>query len=129
MGVTNEICPNERNEDPQCATNPLPENHTGFDTEIQPANIVAFMAFMRFLNQPTPACGVTGQPDCSPSVVNGRKLFQAVGCSGCHTPLLTSGLSPTEALNQKEVKLFSDLALHHMGFGLADNIIQAGAGP
>src|SRR5207237_8742965 len=32
-------------------------------------------------------------------------------------------------LNQKEVKLFSDLALHHMGFGLADNIIQGGAGP
>ena len=129
MGVTNEIFPNEREEDPKCATNPLAENHTDFDNGNGPADIVAFMGFMRFLDQPQPACGVTGQPACSASVDNGRTLFQTIGCAGCHTPSLTTGLSPIDALNQKQVNLFSDLALHHMGSGLADNIIQGGAGP
>ena len=128
IGVTNELFQTERSEDPKCATNPLPENQTGFGPDGGPANIVAFMAFMRFMDQPTPACGVTGQPPCSASVVNGRGLFESIGCSGCHTPALPTGLSSTEALNQKQANLFSDLALHHMGFGLADFIIQGNAG-
>ncbi len=129
MGVTNELFPTERTEDPKCATNKLPENHTGFDMDNEPDNIVAFMAFMRFMDQPTPACGVTGQPACSPSVVNGRKQFESIGCSGCHTPSLTTGFSITDALDHKQANLFSDLALHHMGYGLADHIIQGAAGP
>ena len=114
IGVTNELFPTERSEDPKCATNHLPEDHTGFDMENEPANIVAFMAFMRFMDQPTPACGTTGQP-CSQSVVNGQALFESIGCSGCHTPSLTTGLSVTDALNHQQANLFSDLALHHMG--------------
>ena len=129
MGITNEIFPNEREEDSKCSTNALAENRTGFDNENEPADIVAFMGFMRFLDQPTPACGVPGQPACSPSIDNGRKLFGMVGCAACHTPSLTTGLSPVEALNQKQVNLFSDLAVHHMGFGLADQITQGDAGP
>jgi len=129
MGVTNEFFPNERSEDPKCATNPLPENRTGFGAETEPSNLVAFMTFVRFMDQPTPACGTAGQPTCSPSVVNGRALFEWIGCSGCHTPSLPTGLSYTDALNQKQAKLFSDLALHHMGSGLADDIIQGKAGP
>ena len=129
MGITNEIFPNEREEDPKCATNALAENHTGFDNDNEPADIVAFMGFMRFLDQPAPACGVSGQPACSPSINNGRKLFDMIGCASCHTPSLRTGLSPIEALNQKEANLFSDLAVHHMGSGLADNVTQGDAGP
>jgi len=33
------------------------------------------------------------------------------------------------ALNQQPANLFSDLAVHHMGSGLADQIIQGSAGP
>src|ERR1043166_5844886 len=57
MGITNENFPNEREEDPKCAANPLAENHTGFDDGNSPADIVAFMGFMRFLDQPKPSCG------------------------------------------------------------------------
>src|SRR6266436_3132683 len=65
MGVTNEAFPNEREEDPACATNNLAEDSTGFaDNKV--SDLVAFTAFMRFLDQPTPAaCGVGGQPACS----------------------------------------------------------------
>jgi CxxC motif-containing protein (DUF1111 family) len=129
MGITNELFPNEREEAPKCATNALAENHTDFDNGANAADIVAFMGFMRFLEQPTPACGISGEPKCSPSIDNGRQLFETIGCAGCHTPSLKTGLSPIDALNQKQVNLFSDLAVHHMGSGLADNVTQGDAGP
>jgi CxxC motif-containing protein (DUF1111 family) len=128
MGITNELFPNEREEDAKCATNPLAENSTGFDTG-DPADIISFMSFMRFLDQPAPACGTAGQPACSPSIDNGRKLFNTIGCALCHTPSLMTGLSPIDALNQTQVNLFSDIAVHHMGPGLADHITQGTAGP
>jgi CxxC motif-containing protein (DUF1111 family) len=56
-------------------------------------------------------------------------MFNIVGCALCHTPSLTTGFSPVAALNQKHANLFSDLALHNMGSGLADNVSQGGAGP
>ena len=128
MGVTSEAFPNEREEDPKCATNRLAENHTDFENGYGPADIVAFMGVMRFLDQPTPACGASGPP-CSPSINNGRELFNKIGCATCHTPSLPTGLSPIAALNQKQANLFSDLAVHNMGIGLADNVSQGNAGP
>ncbi len=129
MGVTNELFPTEREETPSCATNALSEDRTSFDTGNTPSDLVAFMAFMRFLDQPTPACGVPGEPACSNSVNNGRTVFAKVGCAACHTPSLTTGLSTYAALNQKQANLFSDLSVHHMGQGLEDNVSQGTAGP
>jgi CxxC motif-containing protein (DUF1111 family) len=40
-----------------------------------------------------------------------------------------TGRSSVDALSEKRVHLFSDLAVHHMGAGLADNITQGSAGP
>jgi CxxC motif-containing protein (DUF1111 family) len=129
MGVTNENFPTEREENPACATNQLMEDDTGFNSGNSPSDIVAFTAFMRLLDQPAPACGVTGQPACSNSVNNGRAVFVKTGCAACHTASLTTGLSTMAALNQKQANLFSDLAVHHLGQGLADNITQGSAGP
>src|SRR5262249_22610393 len=44
-------------------------------------------------------------------------------------PSLQTGLASVAALNQKTVNLFSDLAVHHMGAGLADGVTQGAAGP
>jgi len=129
MGVTNEAFPNEREENANCATNPLAESETGFDNGNRPSDIVAFTAFMRFLDQPTPACGASPLPACSSSITNGGNLFNAIGCAACHTPSLTTGLSSVAGLNQKQANLFSDLAVHHMGSGLADHVSQGSAGP
>jgi CxxC motif-containing protein (DUF1111 family) len=129
MGVTNEAFPNEREENPGCATNALAEDHTQFDAGNSPSDVVAFTAFMRFLDQPKPACGVSGKPACSPSVNNGKNLFTSIGCAFCHTPSLTTGRSPVVALNRVAVNLYSDLGVHNMGAGLADNITQGSAGP
>jgi CxxC motif-containing protein (DUF1111 family) len=127
MGVTNDNFPNEREEDPNCATNGTPVSHSGFNVgSTDPSDILSFMGFMKFLDQPTPAC--TGAT-CSPSIQNGHKLFGQIGCVLCHTESLTTGASSSTALSQQQVNLFSDLAVHHMGSTLADGIAQGSAGP
>jgi CxxC motif-containing protein (DUF1111 family) len=126
MGVTNENFPNEREENPNCSKNGTPESLTAFAVgNSDPADIVSFVAFMKFLDQPTPAC--TGG-ECSASIQNGHTLFIQIGCSFCHTETLMTGLSSTAALNNKPAHLFSDLAVHHMGAELADGITQGSAG-
>jgi CxxC motif-containing protein (DUF1111 family) len=47
---------------------------------------------------------------------------------GCHTPtMVTPAQSETEALQNLTVHPFSDLLIHHMGKGLADDITQGKA--
>ena len=138
MGVTNELFPNERGYPPtpilpSCIFNPTPEDRTLFEsadpTQV-PSDVSAFANFMRFLDQPLPACSATGTP-CSPEIQRGSTIFSAIGCANCHTPSLTTALSENTpaALSNVQANLFSDLALHHMGRGLADGISQGGAGP
>src|SRR5271156_6977803 len=52
QGVTNELFPNEREDNPACATNSLPEDHTNFDQTTAtavPSDVVMFATFARFL--------------------------------------------------------------------------------
>ena len=135
MGVTNELFPNERGYPPNpipagCLFNPTPEDRTNFEstdpTQV-PSDVASFADFMRFLDQPTPACTGGG---CSPEIQRGRALFTGIGCANCHTPSLTTAPSEMAAgLSQVQAHLFSDLALHHMGRKLADGITQGNAGP
>src|SRR2546427_4464304 len=123
QGVTNELFPQERDETPECHFNGTPEDQTRFDqTELTavPSDTAKFAIFMRFLAPPTPAAE-------TPSISNGRSLFDRIGCALCHTPSLTTGKSSSAAFDQKPVNLFSDLLLHNMGPGLADNILQGNA--
>jgi CxxC motif-containing protein (DUF1111 family) len=124
QGITNELFPQERDEAPACQFNATPENRTNLEAtdplEV-PSDVVKFAFFMRFLAPPTPA------PD-NQSIVRGRKLFSDVGCALCHTPTLHTGKRITvEALQDKDVNLYSDLVLHNMGSGLADDISQGNA--
>jgi CxxC motif-containing protein (DUF1111 family) len=139
MGISNQLFPQERDETPACLFTATPNDALNFTTSptgtatSNPAvisDIEAFANFMRMLAPPTPA------PD-TPSTVNGRATFTKVGCAHCHTPSFTTGkmiasgssTSPSAALSNQPVNLFSDLLVHHMGRGLADGITQGGAGP
>ena len=122
QGVTNLLFPNEREDDPQCVFTGTPEDHTHFDaaTPLDAlSDVDHFVDFMRFSAPPTPATD-SG---------NGRQLFEQVGCASCHTPTLHTGVSSVAALSNQDVNLFSDLLVHHMGTGLADDVVQGGAGP
>jgi CxxC motif-containing protein (DUF1111 family) len=128
MGVTNDAFTQEREEDPNCATNGTAESDDTFNVgNMGASDITQFRAFMRFLDQPTP---VTSYGSVSAtSIQNGRSLFSQAGCGLCHTPSLTTGASSTAALSHQTANLFSDLAVHHMGTGLADGVSQGSAGP
>lgn len=56
-----------------------------------------------------------------PQVAAGAKLFLAAGCAACHTPRYVTGESDTPALSNQTIYPYTDLLLHDMGPGLADN--------
>ncbi len=56
-----------------------------------------------------------------PAVRRGEALFRGVGCSGCHMPTLVTGDDAMDELNGQEFHPFTDLLVHDMGEGLADN--------
>jgi CxxC motif-containing protein (DUF1111 family) len=90
------------------------------------SDVGLFAVFMQFLDQPTPS---TTLPGGATSIANGRRLFSAIGCALCHTPSLTTQASKlTPGLSNAIANLFSDIEIHHMGVGLADNVSQGGAG-
>jgi CxxC motif-containing protein (DUF1111 family) len=139
MGISNELFPQERDETQGCLFTPTPNDTlnftpapatTGNSNTAVISDIEAFANFMRMLAPPTPA-------PPTPSSEKGRALFASVGCIHCHTPSFTTGAmiasgsstSPSVALSNQTVNLFSDLLVHHMGKGLADGITQGGAGP
>jgi CxxC motif-containing protein (DUF1111 family) len=132
MGITNELFQTERDETPSCQFAKVPNSVTETEgeqtTEKGTARISAiesFAFFMRFLAPPMPSSDTPGGVD---SINRGRDLFGSVGCALCHTPTLQTGDSVVEALRYKDVNLYSDLLVHNMGPGLADDIFQGGAG-
>lgn len=136
-GVTNEMFPDERNAVEGCVFNPTPEDSSNM---LNPAaqgpnsgtnvgtvsgmssDMVNFVAFARLLAPPKPA-------PATESTENGARLFHEVGCDLCHSPSLTTGASIHSVLSRVTFHPYSDFALHHMGSGLADGIMQGSAGP
>lgn len=56
-----------------------------------------------------------------PAAVQGEALFTSIGCSSCHTPEMQTGDSDIGALKDQTIRPYTDLLLHDMGQGLADN--------
>ncbi len=58
----------------------------------------------------------------SDEVLRGKKLFGALGCAACHVPSFTTGDAPGGPhLSRQTIWPYTDLLLHDMGDGLADN--------
>ena len=56
-----------------------------------------------------------------PAVRRGKAVFAELGCAGCHTPVLSTGVHPElPELSQQKIRPFTDLLLHDMGPELAD---------
>ena len=127
MGISNELFQQEREEKPACQFATVPNGVTDTEATETPGGLSAiehFAFFQRFLAPPTPS---PNMPGGASSISNGRAKFVSVGCALCHTPTLNTGISTVEALRNKPVNLFSDLLIHNMGPGLADDILQGEA--
>ncbi len=125
MGVTSRFFPHENapngNEALLARFDKVADPEDEVDPVTGKGDIDVVADFMRFLAAPP-------MLQMNPSARQGEVLFQQVGCAVCHTPVLTTGPSSIQALNQKPVWLYSDLLLHDMG-SLGDGIVQAAAGP
>jgi CxxC motif-containing protein (DUF1111 family) len=139
MGVTNDIFTQATDETPGCNYDKSePDDITRTDdTDIRnqsffnPLHILPdwleFAMFMRFLDAPKPV-------ELSASAQRGQQLFgtgpgnPGIGCVACHTAqMVTPARSETPALQNVTASLYSDLLIHHMGSGLADDITQGAA--
>jgi CxxC motif-containing protein (DUF1111 family) len=147
MGISNELFPQDRplpGEDqlqlglPSNCLNlsqkGYPEDTSNPNSTPQAAvldDVSAFANFMRFLAPPPPGGVVlNGVPVSGSTISAGASLFNAIGCAVCHnaTPGTTQASSFVPALSNVAVSAFSDIEIHHMGGGLADNVSQGGAG-
>jgi mono/diheme cytochrome c family protein len=136
MGVTSDVFPTSRDEAPECNKG---INEPNDITRIDASDVrnqafnnplhmlpdwLEFAIFMRQLAPPEPVA-------FSSSALRGQQLFGAgasnpgIGCALCHTPTMVTGpRHETEALQNLPAHLYSDLLIHHMGRGLADNVTQ-----
>ena len=94
-------------------------------------DVSGFANFMRFL-APPPTGGVVlnGTTVSASAISAGSSLFSSIGCATCHnpTPGTTQASGFTLSLSQQPVNAFSDIEIHNMGTGLADNVSQGTAG-
>jgi len=136
MGVTNDLFPQATDESPACTADksepndifradPSDDRNQGFNNPLHELpDWQMFAIFMRFLDAPQPV-------PLSASAQLGQQLFgtdarnSGVGCVACHTAtMVTLPKSETAALQNLTVHPYSDLLIHHMGKGLADDITQ-----
>ena len=55
-------------------------------------------------------------------MLKGKALFHAIGCASCHKPKFVTGDAPDQPhLSHQLIWPYTDLLLHDMGEGLADN--------
>ncbi len=73
--------------------------------------------------------GIRAQRDYNDaSVQAGQKTFGEIGCTACHTPgFTTSAYHPHAELRSQLIHPYTDLLLHDMGPGLADNLPEGDA--
>ncbi|CAM1343451.1 di-heme oxidoreductase family protein [Tenacibaculum amylolyticum] len=104
MGITNEIF-----------TNDIPNDGFADDPEITP----------EVLNQVTVYCQTLAVPAVrnviDTSVQKGATIFNRINCNACHTPKQQTGISTINALANQTIWPYTDMLLHDMGDGLADN--------
>ncbi|MDZ4865369.1 MAG: di-heme oxidoredictase family protein [Gemmatimonadota bacterium] len=112
MGITSDFIPAE-NYGPGAAASTIAADRVA-DPEL-PADVVLTVTnYLRMLAAPAPG-RIAG------SRLVGDSLFETIGCATCHVRTFQTGVSPIPAVAGRTVTLYSDLLLHDMGAGLADD--------
>lgn len=127
QGQTNLSFPTESEESASCQFKAVPNITRTVDVDGRPEvdPIERATLFMKFSQPAVPHATIPGG---AASIARGRAAFETVGCAMCHTPTLRSRAEADyPALANQDVNLFSDVALHNMGPGLADDIVQGRA--
>ena len=111
MGVTTTLFPRESCEGqfamPECSPHAA---------EVSDSILNAVSFYTRTLGVPARR-GLT-----DPVALRGEGLFYAAQCTSCHIPIIATGALPgVPAVSNQVIRPFTDVLLHDMGSGLADN--------
>jgi CxxC motif-containing protein (DUF1111 family) len=115
MGVTSSIFPTL-----DCGTSQA--GCSGSSAELDATSLDKLTRYVSLL-------GVPARRDlANTQALQGETLFKSSGCDKCHTPTLTtSAYHPHTELRSQTIHPYTDLLLHDMGTGLADNLPEAQA--
>ena len=117
MGLTTSLRPFDDCTDAQIACKQAP-NGNGPDGEPEVSDNILRLVLFYSRNLAVPA----RRDVSSPEVLAGKTLFFQAGCQSCHTPKYTTAANASEPeLANQVIRPYSDLLLHDMGDGLADN--------
>ena len=117
MGLTTSLRPIDDCTDAQTACKQAP-NGNGPEGEPEVSDNILRLVLFYSRNLAVPA-----RRDVNASeVLAGKNLFFQAGCQSCHTPKYTTAANAAEPeLANQVIRPYSDLLLHDMGDGLADN--------
>jgi len=109
LGVTNSVFPTESSAGQSQAVAPHP-------IEVSDEYLQRVFDYVRTL-------GVPARRNVNEvTVVHGETLFGSIGCGGCHVSKVQTGVSPYfSELSNQTIRPYTDLLVHDMGPGLADN--------
>ncbi|MEN2393300.1 di-heme oxidoredictase family protein [Pseudomonas halotolerans] len=117
MGLTTSLRPFDDCTDAQVDCKHAP-NGNGADGEPEVSDNILRLVLFYSRNVAVPA---RREVD-SPQVLAGKNLFFQAGCQSCHTPKYTTSTNAAEPeLANQVIRPYTDLLLHDMGEGLADN--------
>ena len=124
MGLTTSLRPFDDCTDAQTACKQAP-NGNGPEGEPEVSDNILRLVLFYTRNLAVPARRDVSAPD----VLAGKNLFYQAGCQSCHTPKYTTAANAAEPeLANQVIRPYSDLLLHDMGDGLADNRTEFQAG-
>ena len=117
MGLTTSLRPFDDCTDAQTACKQAP-NGDGPNGEPEVSDNILRLVLFYSRNLAVPARrGINDE-----QVLAGKNLFFQAGCQSCHTPKYTTAANAAEPeLANQVIRPYSDLLLHDMGDGLADN--------
>ncbi|MDD1009576.1 c-type cytochrome [Pseudomonas shahriarae] len=117
MGLTTSLRPFDDCTDAQTACKQAP-NGNGPNGEPEVSDNILRLVLFYSRNLAVPARrGINDE-----QVLAGKNLFFQAGCQSCHTPKYTTAANAAEPeLANQVIRPYSDLLLHDMGDGLADN--------
>jgi CxxC motif-containing protein (DUF1111 family)/predicted lipoprotein with Yx(FWY)xxD motif len=112
MGVMTSMIPN-----PDCGSQQASCGNSG--SEIADEHVNNLVKYVSLL-------GVGARRDYANQT--GETIFENIGCAGCHRPsMVTSNSHPLAELRGQTIYPYTDLLLHDMGEGLADNLAEGSA--
>ncbi|MBX2798325.1 MAG: thiol oxidoreductase [Myxococcales bacterium] len=110
MGVMTSVLP-----EPDCGPDQVGCGEGG--AELSDADLEDLVTYVALL-------GVPARRDLDDAeALQGEALFDTIGCAACHRPeITTSAFHPFAELRSQRIRPYTDLLLHDMGPGLADDL-------